>query len=153
AGHYGVWLAGTFAALLTSFYMFRLYFLAFRGPSRLSHEAEHHLHESPWSMLGPLVALAALSAVGGFVGLPFQEGGHAFERWLGPVFAHPALGSGHETPHLAAGTEWALLAFAVLVATIGFVAARGLYAKGLEAADRARVRVAGLWRVLEHKYW
>jgi NADH-quinone oxidoreductase subunit L len=155
SGHYGVWLAGTLAALLTSFYMFRLYFLAFRGPSRLSHEAEHHLHESPWSMLGPLVVLAVLSVVGGFVGLPFQEGGHAFERWLEPVFARPVpLGAGHESaPHLLAGTEWALLGFAVVIATLGFLAARGLYAQGLEAADRARARVAGLWGVLEHKYW
>src|SRR5437762_2514864 len=86
SGHSGVWLVGLVGAALTAFYMFRLYILAFRGPSRLSHEAEHHLHESPPSMIIPLVVLAALSAVGGLVGQPMQEGGHLFERWMRPVF-------------------------------------------------------------------
>src|SRR5881396_3502900 len=66
-GHSGVWLVGLVGPALTAFYMFRLYVLAFRGPSRLSHEAEHHLHESPPSMVIPLVVLAVLSAVGGLV--------------------------------------------------------------------------------------
>ncbi len=155
SGHLGVWAAGTLAALLTAFYMFRLYFLAFRGPSRLGHEAEHHVHESPWSMRGPLVALAALSAVGGLVGMPFQEGGHPFARWMAPVFAgaagHGEAAAAH--PHLAPGVECGLLALAVVVAALGWLAARGLYGRGLEAALRAQERVAGLWRVLEHKYW
>src|SRR5262249_6678251 len=84
-GHWGIWLAGLAGAGLTAFYMPRLYALTFRGPSRVSHEAEHHLHESPPAMIAPLVVLAALSVVGGWVGLPFQEGGHAFARWLRPV--------------------------------------------------------------------
>src|SRR5262249_11426333 len=75
-GHYGVWLAGLLGAGLTAFYMGRLYLLCFHGTSRLSHEAEHHLHESPPVMIAPLVVLAVLSTVGGWIGLPFQEGGH-----------------------------------------------------------------------------
>src|SRR5207244_1787837 len=86
SGHYGVWLVGVLAALLTAFYMTRLYVLTFRGPSRLTHEAEHHLHESPKSMTLPLALLAVLSVIGGWVGLPFQQGGHVLERWLAPVF-------------------------------------------------------------------
>jgi NADH-quinone oxidoreductase subunit L len=97
SGHYGIWLVGLLGAALTAFYMFRLYLLCFRGESRLSHEAEHHLHESPRVMIIPLVVLAALSVVGGWVGLPFQEGGHAFARWLAPV-----MSAGGE--HAAEGT-------------------------------------------------
>jgi NADH-quinone oxidoreductase subunit L len=59
-----------FAALLTAAYMARLVFLTFFGAFRGGHDAEHHLHESPWSMLGPLVLLAVGSAVAGFVKIP-----------------------------------------------------------------------------------
>ena len=53
-GHWTLWGFGWITAGLTAFYMFRLVFMTFAGPARLSPEAEHHLHESPWSMLGPL---------------------------------------------------------------------------------------------------
>jgi NADH-quinone oxidoreductase subunit L len=86
--------AGLFTALLTSFYMGRLLFLTFWGEFRGGEEAEHHVHESPWSMLGPLVILAVGSAVAGFVDIPgivapvlrleVHEGHHA--AWL-PVLA------------------------------------------------------------------
>jgi NADH-quinone oxidoreductase subunit L len=59
-----------FTALLTAAYMARLLFLTFFGEFRGGHEAEHHVHESPWSMLGPLVLLAAGSAAAGFVKVP-----------------------------------------------------------------------------------
>ena len=59
--HWVLWGIGWGTAGLTAFYMFRLLYMTFWGPSRVSHEAEHHLHESPWSMLGPLVALGVLS--------------------------------------------------------------------------------------------
>src|SRR5205814_8764911 len=100
AGARGVWLAGLVGAGLTAFYMTRLYALTFRGPSRLTHEAEHHLHESPPSMVVPLVVLAVLSVFGGLVGPPFMGGGHPFARWLAPVFASPEHGAGavHELP-------------------------------------------------------
>ncbi|MEW6324142.1 MAG: NADH-quinone oxidoreductase subunit L, partial [Nitrospirota bacterium] len=59
-----LWLLGLVAAFMTAFYMFRLFFVTFRGASRLTHEAEHHLHESPPVMTVPLMALAALSVLG-----------------------------------------------------------------------------------------
>src|SRR5215471_16816129 len=57
-------------ALLTAFYMFRLLWLTFFGASRMTKEVEDHVHESPLSMTGVLVVLAALSAIGGFLALP-----------------------------------------------------------------------------------
>ena len=65
------------AALGTAFYMSRLYFLVFSGESRASHEVQHHIHESPGSMVGPLVVLAIGAALGGLIGLPGSLFEHA----------------------------------------------------------------------------
>jgi NADH-quinone oxidoreductase subunit L len=70
AGHTILFGVALFTALLTAAYMGRLLFLTFFGGFRGGHEAEHHVHESPWSMLGPLVLLAIGSAVAGFVEIP-----------------------------------------------------------------------------------
>jgi len=114
AGHPIIWIAGLIGAVLTAFYMFRLYLLAFRGPSHLSHETEHHLHESPPSMIIPLVVLAILTVVGGFVGLPMQQGGHVLARWLAPVFA----GGTAPEAELPASTEWLLIAISIAAGTL-----------------------------------
>jgi NADH-quinone oxidoreductase subunit L len=52
-------------ALITAFYMFRLLWLTFLTPSRMTHDVEHHVHESPWTMTGRAGVLAVLSAVAG----------------------------------------------------------------------------------------
>src|SRR5678809_1125897 len=59
-----------FTALLTAFYMFRLLFVTFTGKFRGTQEQEHHLHESPALMTVPLIILAILSIIGGFVNIP-----------------------------------------------------------------------------------
>ena len=150
SGHYGVWLVGLVGAALTAFYMFRLYILAFRGPSRLTHEAEHHLHESPPAMIAPLVVLAVLSVVGGWVGLPFQRGGHLFARWLAPVFE---AGGGHEAFETSPATEGVLMLLSVGVAALGIAFAFRAYLQKPEVATRLRERYAGLYQLLSHKYW
>lgn len=146
SGHKGIWFAGMIGAGLTAFYMTRLYILTFRGKSRLSHEAEHHLHESPPSMIAPLAVLAVLSIVGGYVGLPFQEGGHMLTRWLHPVIAH-------ETHHLSESTEWALMAGSVGVGLLGMLLAFRAYLWSPDMATGLRARLAGVHRLLENKYW
>ena len=103
------WLVGIFTAFLTSFYMFRLWFLTFFGEyrgdadasnaSHGSHRADaghghHGIHESPSVMLVPLIILALLSIVGGYIGVPGSLGGsNRFDKFLGPVFrsTSPAL--------------------------------------------------------------
>jgi len=152
SGHYGVWLVGVVGAVITAFYMFRLYILCFRGPSRLSHEAEHHLHESPRSMIIPLVVLALLSFVGGWVGPPMQEGGHAFERWLRPVFESGAA-EGAARHALPATTEWLLIAVSVAAGVIGIVTALRLYLQQPTLATSLQQRFAGVQNLLSHKYW
>jgi NADH-quinone oxidoreductase subunit L len=156
SGHYGVWITGLLGAALTAFYMFRLYLLCFRGESRVSHEAEHHLHESPRIMIAPLVVLAVLSVVGGWVGLPFQQGGHAFERWLAPVFAPAEASEGvaaaaHEAIHLSAGVEWMLILLSVAVAVMGIAIAFRVYGKS--SAEPLAERAPAVYGALSHKYW
>ena len=82
-----LWGMGALGAGLTAFYMFRLVFLTFYGTCRADHETQHHLHESPQSMTLPLVVLAVLAVVGGWIGIPAAlGGGNRIEHFLAPVF-------------------------------------------------------------------
>ena len=107
-----LWIVGVVGALLTAFYMFRMMFLTFYGNFRGTHEQQHHLHESPKSMTIPLIILAILSAVGGFIGVPeILGGGHWLASYLSPVFAESISRSGGLT--LDHSTEWLLMAISV----------------------------------------
>ena len=86
-----LWYIAFLAAVLTAFYMFRLMYLTFGGKPRMSHEVEHHIHESPKTMTVPLVILAICSIGAGFLGMPHSLGGsNRFEKFLEPVFAGSA---------------------------------------------------------------
>ena len=92
-----LWYIGYITALMTSFYMFRLIFLTFFGSSRMSHEVEHHVHESPKSMTVPLVILATCSIFAGYLGVGpsiarfvgLHGDTNRFEHFLAPVFDNP----------------------------------------------------------------
>src|SRR5439155_26525075 len=71
---------------MTAFYMFRLVFLTFFGYSRADNHAQKHIHESPRTMTIPLMILAVLSVVGGWIGWPASLfGSNQFEKFLEPV--------------------------------------------------------------------
>src|SRR5208337_466393 len=81
------WVIGALTEGLTAFYMFRMFFTTFHGECRAPEDVKHHIHESPKVMTIPLVILAVLSVVGGWVGVPHILGGaNYFERWMAPVF-------------------------------------------------------------------
>jgi NADH-quinone oxidoreductase subunit L len=122
-------------ALLTAFYMSRLLFLTFWGTFRGGHEAEHHVHESPWSMLAPLLLLAAGSLIAGYVAVP-----HIVQ----PVFR---LGEGHE-PHFA----WLQWLVAPLVALAGIAAAYYMYVLYPAMPARAGAALRPLQRLFEAKW-
>ena len=108
-------ISGLGGALMTAFYMFRLYAMTFRGKFRGTHEQEHHLHESPAPITIPLIILAILAAVGGFLGIPeiFAKDAHWLEHFLAPVFAASTERVKHEPlPH---STEWTLLGVSVIL--------------------------------------
>jgi NADH-quinone oxidoreductase subunit L len=153
-GHVGLWLVGTAAAGITAFYMFRLVFLTFFGDSRMEPEVEKHVHESPYSMTVPLMLLAVLSVVGGWVGIPHVLGGHNyFEEWLSPVFAHGAEGTAHGGAHASAALEVLLMAGSVCVALCGIVLAWVLYRVRTEMPKEIADRVPGLYDLVLNKYY
>jgi NADH-quinone oxidoreductase subunit L len=131
-----VWGLSLLTSLLTVFYMFRLLFLTFFGGVRASKETMAHIHESPKSITVPLMILAVLSVVGGFVGVPKVLGGnHWLAHYLQPVFA----GSANlvEAHHLSHSTEYMLMAIVVGLTIIVIVAAYIMYVnkKSVPVAD------------------
>jgi NADH-quinone oxidoreductase subunit L len=86
SGHFWLWLIGVVTAGLTSFYMFRLIFMTFFGESRVDPDKVPHIHESPAVMTIPLIVLAILATVGGWVNIPDQLlWGDTFVRFLAPA--------------------------------------------------------------------
>ena len=144
-----LWAVGLLTAGMTSFYMFRLWFKTFFGPERFdehpapadhTHKDEHDegqaahthgVHESPWIMLAPLVLLAILSVVGGWVGVPAALGGHnEIEHFLDPVFAVAApSGAALNVDQVSHTLEIGLAAVSVAVALLGLFIAYIFYYK------------------------
>ncbi|MDD5763332.1 MAG: NADH-quinone oxidoreductase subunit L, partial [bacterium] len=165
-----LWVVAALAAGITAFYMFRLIFLTFFGDSRMDPQVEKHAHESPWTMTVPLMILAVLSIVGGWVGIPAVLGGsNHFEHWLAPVF-HPvaaapahvveaavhggaAAGAAEGAVHHPATLEIGLMALSVAIALCGIGLAYFLYrVRTGKPAEIAR-NWPTLYDVVYHKYY
>jgi NADH-quinone oxidoreductase subunit L len=151
-GGHPLYVLGLLTALLTSFYMFRLIFLTFHGKPRYD-EHKVHVHESPWSMLGPLVVLAVLSVIGGWIAAPALWGGtDYFTNFLGPVFgsheASEALGEA-----AAHSLEITLAVVAVVSALIGLAVAWWLYLSKPEKADGIAKSLKPAYTTLLNKYY
>jgi len=125
-----LWAIGFATALMTAFYMFRLMYLTFWSPSRVtSHEIEHHIHESPKSMTVPLVVLAFFSITAGWLGWPASLGGsNHFEKFLEPVFANAAEKEVPPASESGPGlTEYLLMGLSVAAAGVGWLMASRAY--------------------------
>lgn len=131
-----------FTALLTTYYMFRLLFITFTGKFRGTQEQEHHLHESPALMTIPLIILAVLAAIGGFIGIPevFVPGGDRLTPFLSSVIA-----TNHEP--VSRSTEFFLMGLSgvLVVATIIFTWFRF---KNYQPKEQK-----GFGKVLENKWY
>jgi NADH-quinone oxidoreductase subunit L len=132
-----------FTALLTAFYMFRLLFVTFTGKFRGTQEQEHHLHESPSLMTVPLIILAILSIIGGFVGVPevFAKGGDKITEFLSPVIAKH---EGHEVSH---STEYMLMGLSTGLVILTIVFAWFRFKNYQPKEER------GFGKVLENKWY
>ena len=148
-----LWCAGVVGAFLTAFYMFRLYFLTFHGPSRVPEGAKQHLHESPNSMTIPLMLLAVLSAIGGFVQVPLLAGGQRLDRFLEPVFADAADLTPAAHAANAAGAEAGLMAISLAVALVGIFVAYKFYVADPDLPRRLAEQMRGAYRLVFNKYW
>lgn len=118
---------GIMTSVMTAFYMFRLYFLTFSGHFRGTHEQAHHLHESPFAMTFPLMVLAILSVVGGWVGIPalFSENAHLLSSYLSPVLVSQSAGG----DHLSHSLEWTLMGMLLAFILIAIVFTSKLFGK------------------------
>src|SRR6201984_2855674 len=161
-----LWIIGYATALMTAFYMFRLIFLTFRGHPRMSHEVEHHIHESPKSMTAPLAILAFCSIFAGMLSWQHSLGGNdRFVKFLEPVFAKeaPVLGEEGKAAQVAAGvkeeehtssTEYALMFLSVAAGLVGWGMAWTFYRhadKGYSEPLEANVKP--LYTVLYNKWY
>ncbi|MGA9644087.1 MAG: NADH-quinone oxidoreductase subunit L [Terriglobales bacterium] len=172
-GSWVYWLIGVITAFITSFYMFRLMYMTFGGDYRggsehyehshnshghghgdaHGHDAHGHgePHESPWVMLAPLVILAFLSVVGGWIGI-----GGRFEHFLAPVFqSAPAAELAHETGGEGANqfTEKLLMGVSILAAFGGWFFAYLLYSSKPQLPARIARALGGLYEAVAHKYY
>jgi NADH-quinone oxidoreductase subunit L len=177
-----LWFIGLVTTGMTSFYMFRLWFKTFFGEPRFEQHALEHrgapvharstttltmvaepdedqaaqphgVHESPWIMLFPLVVLAILSFVGGWIGVPTAMFGHnEIEHFLDPVFANGATSQAVATT-AGHGLELILAAISVLTVALGFYIAYLCYYQkpGMAAALAGRNKAA--YALLANKYW
>lgn len=127
---------------LTAFYMFRLFFTTFHGGFRGTEEQRHHIHESPASMTIPLVILALLSILGGFIGVPelFMEGGERLTSFLSPAVPAGEL-------HVEHSTEWILIALTTIISLVAILIAWRLYRKYIIE------KTTSFTRLLENKWY
>lgn len=149
------WAMGATSALLTAVYMCRLFYVTFFGNFRGTHEQEHHMHESPLVMTLPLMLLAALSVVGGFLNTPhFMHLGEG--QWLAHWFAGNGLNNAPVIPmaelHLEESTEWTLMLVTTGLVLLVLAAFYFLYqnTRNLPVSDSAQ---AGVTKVLAHKFY
>src|ERR1022692_1186249 len=169
-GSWVYWLIGIVTAFLTSFYMFRLWFMTFFGDYRgtsaqaghdssragtpVPHGREHghgEPHESPWVMLGPLVILAILSIVGGWVGI-----GSHFEHFLAPVFRSGGtaeLAQGAAGEDVGKWTETLLMLISVGAAFLGLYLAYVLYHARRDLPAKIAQGLGSLYTAVANKYY
>jgi len=149
------WAIGITAAGITAFYMFRLMFMTFFGKTRVKKEVAMHLHESPGVMTIPLVILAVLSVVGGYVGIPeILKGGNLFEHFLEPVFAgsHAIIARGG-TETASHAMEYLLMVIAIAVAATGFFMAYRLYIQKPDIPEVIADRSGKIYTTVLNKYY
>ena len=152
-----LWAIGFATALMTAFYMFRLIYLTFWSPSRVtSHEVEHHIHESPKSMTVPLVILAFFSLTVGYLGVPPSLGGsNHFEKFLEPVFANAQEKEAPPTGESGPGfTEYLLMGLSVAAAGAGWLMASRAYGNaGKGYTEPIAAAAPPVYRTLLNKYY
>jgi NADH-quinone oxidoreductase subunit L len=167
-GHLYLWVVGAVAAGMTAFYMFRLLFVTFLGQCRASEEVKKHIHESPPIMTIPLMVLALLSVIGGYVGIPHVLGGrNFFDEFLAPVLGGAPQGTGHTAFSLvrpvfasAGATEGSgvnmellLMGVSVAVAIIGIAIAFYLYIWKTAVPKRLGERFKTIYTIVFNKYY
>jgi NADH-quinone oxidoreductase subunit L len=152
---YALWFVGLLTAGMTAFYMFRLFFLTFSGYTRADEHVEKHIHESPPTMTVPLMILAGLSFIGGWIGWPESLGGSdRFGKFLEPVLKGVASETGAaEAAHHSALAEYFPMLMAIVIAAAGIWLAYQFYRTKRIAPELVAAKWPRVYELLSHKYY
>ena len=137
-GGYSVWVYiwMSIVACMTAFYMFRLYFLIFWWKEHKVADGHHAPHDQPWTMSTPLVILAAISCVAGFI--PFGN----LVSWNGEPY------------DFMAHFDWGVATISLIVACAGIAFAAVMYMKENPLPAKMKNALPNLWRWAHHRfYW
>ena len=165
-GNVMLWGIGVLAAAMTAFYMFRLIFMTFFNECRASEEVKKHIHEAPKSMTFPLIILAVLSVVGGYIGIPKALGGsNLVEHFLEPVMGlghgklfqdatGTAIMHGAETAgHHSYTIEYILMVITTFIVLGGIFTAYMMYIKNRTIPEKLSQKNPLLYRLLLNKWY
>jgi NADH-quinone oxidoreductase subunit L len=153
-GHWVLWAIALTTAAITAFYMFRLVFMTFYGKERMGEKAKKHLHESPLTITIPLMVLAVLSVIGGYVGVPELMGGaNRIHHFLDPVFAQTIASQGISVVPHTDTFSWMMVALAITAATTGILLAFVMYIKRPELPGKFVASFQGAYRTIYNKWY
>ncbi len=145
-----LWGLGVLGALMTTFYMFRLLFLTFSGSFRGTEDQKSHLHESPISMTLPLMVLAVLSIIGGFIGVPEVLGGtNWLANYLAPVIATVGEKEVHALSH---STELTLMKISTSLVFLTIIIAYIIYVSK-KIMPLPEGKESGIQKLIYNKYY
>jgi NADH-quinone oxidoreductase subunit L len=147
-----LWGLGAFAALLTAFYMFRLLFMTFYGKSNMTKHVEEHVHESPMSILIPLLVLAFLSILGGFIGFPTAS---AINSFLAPVIGggHHGMADGGDLHHASNSLMFSMMGISTGIAVVGISLAYLMYIKQPDLPAKIVGKFKLIYTIIYNKYY
>jgi NADH-quinone oxidoreductase subunit L len=146
-GYYHLYLLAAIGAFLTSFYMFRLTYLTFYGQSRVEPHVAKHIHESPPIMTVPLMILAGLAVVGGFLGVPPEHG------WFHGFLHDVATPMGAEPRAVNMNTLLSLMGVAVAIALGGWGLAHFMYSIRPQMANEWAEKFPQAYTTFLNKYY
>lgn len=152
-GNLVYWIIGVLTAMMTAFYMFRLFTLTFLGKERFGHD--HHPHESPRLMTIPLIILAFLSVVGGYIGIPAVfsgDHGNLFHTWLTPVFRSSERKLDFYGEH-SLFQELLLMAVSIVAALGAIWFAYQVYTRRTDIANKVSQKFQSFYKILLNKYY
>ncbi|UCD84058.1 MAG: NADH-quinone oxidoreductase subunit L [Deltaproteobacteria bacterium] len=150
-GHWALWLVGLITAGLTAFYMFRCLFMTFHGEFRGEEHIREHLHDPSRSMTVPLIILAILSVIGGYIGIPQILGGvNRIHSFLQPVFGGHTGGETHPIEWV----EYLVMGFSIVAAFVGIAVAYYMYIRNVASSEKLAGVFWGIpYKVLLNKYY
>ena len=147
-----LWFAAVVVSVFTAFYIFRIFYLVFRGSLRIENAKSSHVHESPSVMLVPLVILAFLSIAGGWIGLPEGLGKNLIDKYFEPVFSK-ALSLGEPASHQSLSTVYTGMLIVLVLITASILTARYFFVNRSKIPPEDGIKEGVLERIIRKRFY